>query len=140
MPWIFFMNADGTGTLQSDSGKQWKAISGPHGNGKLEPGKYIIEKPIRTNQHGMVDKTGFGWKAQINPQFKTNRTLLRIHPDGAEPGTQGCIGIAKGQTESTQDVYAALMGSNDLNLIVIDKSAKPKEDKPANLENIIYNK
>ena len=34
-----------------------------------------------------------GYSSVLTPLFKTDRTLLRIHPDGNIPGTRGCIGV-----------------------------------------------
>lgn len=34
---------------------------------------------------------GKGWSLDLNPAFDTDRTLLRIHPDGNVLGTQGYI-------------------------------------------------
>jgi hypothetical protein len=38
-------------------------------------------------------RDGVGFSIDLNPQFQTTRTLLRIHPDGGVAGTLGCIGI-----------------------------------------------
>ena len=38
------------------------------------------------------DEIGFSFN--LDPQFKTNRSLLRIHPDGNNEGTLGCIGLS----------------------------------------------
>jgi len=41
---------------------------------------------------GMVCPSG-GWSLDLIPNFQTDRTDLRIHPDQAPPGTAGCIGV-----------------------------------------------
>ena len=39
-----------------------------------------------------------GFSVDLEPQFQTTRTLLRIHPDGGVNGTLGCIGIQENAT------------------------------------------
>jgi len=34
-----------------------------------------------------------GFSLNLEPNFETDRTDLRIHPDGNAPGTAGCIGV-----------------------------------------------
>ena len=58
----------------------------------------------RTNK-AMVCEDGNGWSLDLNPKFKTDRDLLRIHPDGNVPGTEGCIGP---DCRHQQQVYDAL--------------------------------
>ncbi len=41
-----------------------------------------------------MNKDGVGFSFNLNPQFSTNRSLLRIHPDGNNEGTKGCIGLS----------------------------------------------
>ena len=51
---------------------------------------------------------GKGWSLDLDPTFSTTRDLLRIHPDGNVPGTEGCIGPSCGANQQT--VYDALRG------------------------------
>lgn len=53
----------------------------------------------------MVCPDGSGWSLDLDPTFNTDRTLLRIHPDGNVPGTEGCIGA---DCQYQQTVYDAL--------------------------------
>jgi hypothetical protein len=53
----------------------------------------------------MVCEDGNGWSLDLDPKFKTDRDLLRIHPDGNVPGTEGCIGP---DCRYQQQVYDAL--------------------------------
>lgn len=74
-------------------GEKYAAESGPWGNGKLPEGNYLGDN-LRIRTHtAMIDPDGFGWSLDLSPQFQTDRTLLRIHPDGNTPGTLGCIGV-----------------------------------------------
>ena len=51
----------------------------------------------------MID--GFGWSLNIDPRFRTNRSLLRIHPDGNAFGSLGCIA---NDAEGHRDLYDRL--------------------------------
>lgn len=87
-------------------------VSGPHGNGELERGKYVLERrkvtPHTKNIEGpFVDKaTGKGFFIPLTPTFETTREGLGIHPDGNVPGTLGCIGITS-DASSFYDKVAA---------------------------------
>ena len=49
-----------------------------------------------------MTKDGIGFSLNVEPQFKTGRSLLRIHPDGGKYfGTQGCIGLNCGKSGLT---------------------------------------
>ena len=84
-------------------GVGWSAVSGPLGNGGLPNGRYTCTN-LHTRTTPAMVKEGVGFSVDVNPQFNTNRTLLRIHPDGNVAGTQGCIGI----TEEVRECYEAL--------------------------------
>jgi len=72
----------------------WAAVSGPGGRGRLPDGLYMGDNlRIRPRTKGMI-REGVGWSLDLNPQFQTDRTYLRIHPDDIlRPGTRGCIGV-----------------------------------------------
>ena len=38
-------------------------------------------------------RDGVGFSINLKPTFQTGRFDLRIHPDGNQPGTEGCIGL-----------------------------------------------
>ncbi|MGD1320755.1 hypothetical protein [uncultured Chryseobacterium sp.] len=44
-----------------------------------------------------MNRDGIGFSYNLNPQFDTGRSLLRIHPDGNNEGTLGCIGMSGDQ-------------------------------------------
>lgn len=69
--------SDGTYCVEDS----WGAISGPYGNGALPNGNYIGDN-LRTRTESGFTKNGVGFSIDLNPQFQTTRTLLRIHPDG----------------------------------------------------------
>lgn len=69
------------------------AVSGPWGKGALPEGIYdgsLLRR--RSDNKAMMCPSGPGWSLDLDPTFKTDRSLLRIHPDGHVPGTEGCIG------------------------------------------------
>jgi hypothetical protein len=68
------------------------AVGGPYGHGAPPNGNYTVDTPRRRTEAGYV-RDGFGFSFNINPQFETQRTLLRIHPDGNNTGTLGCVGL-----------------------------------------------
>jgi hypothetical protein len=111
MPWKFT-----EGKLWSPQGRSWPAVSGPWGKGHLPDGPYTIERPVLTDEKPMKDVNGFGWKARLVPNFKTERFGLLIHPDGNVPGTLGCIGICK--PTDTTSLYDDLMNNSDRSLVV----------------------
>ena len=102
-PWgldkIHFYTSSGLVIWLDDYGKTKKTYygtSGPFGKGSLPTGQYK-----GSNFRRRSDKTGMicpgsqtGWSINLDPlNFSTDRTELRIHPDGNKPGTLGCIGI-----------------------------------------------
>lgn len=106
----------------------WKAESGPHDLGALEPGMYLLgrrEISQYTSSIGVAFKdsaTGKGFFIPIYPQFDTNRGKvggrLGIHPDGNIPGTSGCIGL-KENTKVFYDAVASTAPSAEISLKVI---------------------
>jgi hypothetical protein len=80
------------------------AVGGPWGNGSPENGNYLVNTLQDRSLSGWYNegmtKAGIGFSLNLDPQFKTGRSLLRIHPDGGKYfGTQGCIGLTGGKAE-----------------------------------------
>ncbi|APD08045.1 hypothetical protein UJ101_02547 [Flavobacteriaceae bacterium UJ101] len=76
----------------------FEAVGGPWGNGSPENGKYLVHTLLDRGPKGWYNKgmtkKGIGFSLNVDPLFKTGRSLLRIHPDGGKYyGTQGCIGL-----------------------------------------------
>ena len=99
----------------------WNSISGPHGNGTLPNGNYTANNLRSRTVSGFV-RDGVGFSIDLNPQFQTTRTLLRIHPDGNTAGTLGCIGIQENANllntfYNTMSTYFQRV-SNSIRLIV----------------------
>ena len=82
----------------------YPAMSGPYGNMALPAGNYTGTNLRKRTTKRMVCG-GKGWSLDLEPDFPTNRTDLRIHPDQAPPGTAGCIGIS---CSVSQDLYDKL--------------------------------
>lgn len=92
----FVMNFDDGTSIVLDT---YKGVAGGFGNGAPENGEYITSNYANRGpksgwyNRGMTrDDVGFSFN--LDPQFKTNRSLLRIHPDGNNEGTLGCIGLS----------------------------------------------
>ena len=72
-------------------------VAGGFGSGAPQNGEYTVD----TYRNRRKDKDynpgmnilGVGFSFNLNPQFETERSLLRIHPDGNNKGTLGCIGV-----------------------------------------------
>ncbi|MDO8997533.1 MAG: RHS repeat-associated core domain-containing protein [Sediminibacterium sp.] len=82
----------------------FNAVGGPWGNGSPENGNYTVNTLLDRGPDGWYNegmtKDGVGFSLNVNPQFKTGRSLLRIHPDGGKFfGTQGCIGLTCGKED-----------------------------------------
>ena len=64
-------------------------------NGPVPPGTYVVSNFMIRDKLGMV-KHGIGYSLNLDPTPGTpvfGRSLFRIHPDGASPGTNGCLGV-----------------------------------------------
>lgn len=79
----------------------YDAVGGPWGNGSPENGDYMVNTLQDRGPNGWYNKgmtkEGIGFSLNLDPQFKTGRSLLRIHPDGNLFGTQGCVGLLCGK-------------------------------------------
>uniref|UniRef100_A0AB33ISM1 Teneurin-like YD-shell domain-containing protein n=1 Tax=Prevotella sp. GTC17253 TaxID=3236793 RepID=A0AB33ISM1_9BACT len=75
----------------------YNAVAGGFGNGAPENGNYTISTYQDRSPKGWYNKgmnrDGVGFSYNLNPLFDTGRTDLRIHPDGNNEGTLGCIGL-----------------------------------------------
>jgi RHS repeat-associated protein len=67
------------------------AVSGARGRMRLPEGVYGGRKLRERANPAMKCPGQQGWSVDLDPTFETNRTDLRIHPDGNLPGTLGCI-------------------------------------------------
>ena len=73
----------------------YEAISGSRSLYPLQNGKYITDNLRERKDNSAMIKDQVGFSIDILPTFQTNRTFLRIHPDGGPPGTEGCIGLVE---------------------------------------------
>jgi len=81
----------------------YSAVAGGFGNGAPENGNYTITNYQNRSPTGWYNKgmnnNGVGFSFNLNPSFSTGRTDLRIHPDGNNEGTLGCIGMSGNTTQ-----------------------------------------
>ena len=106
----------------------YSAVSGPWGRGPLPSGDYDGHTMRRRKHPGMsIDK--FGWSLNVDPDFETDRSLLRIHPDGNAFGSLGCVAVDR---ESYMGLYYRLeeyLESNDaidMSVMIRDEGANPE--------------
>jgi RHS repeat-associated protein len=101
--------ADGQlNVIQVAGGKEFArvsfdAVGGPWGNGSPENGNYSVHTLQNRGKDGWYNegmtKEGVGFSLNVDPLFKTGRSLIRIHPDGGKYfGTQGCVGLTCGSS------------------------------------------
>ena len=76
----------------------YDAISGSRSLYPLQNGKYITDNLRERKDNLAMIKEQVGFSIDLSPTFQTNRTLLRIHPDGGLPGTEGCIGLIESES------------------------------------------
>ena len=62
----------------------------------IPEGRYVASN-FRDRSRAEMKRDGVGFSVDLTDIYdsyiKRQRTLLRIHPDGADPGTHGCVGI-----------------------------------------------
>ena len=65
--------------------------------------------PLRKEMGAITLQSATSRKASydLTPAFPTDRTLLRIHPDGGRLGSEGCIAL-KARREQLQDFAARI--------------------------------
>ncbi len=109
------------------NGNTYKFRSGGHGRGSLPKGEYQVTRHLdsRSDKRSMM-VDGVGYSFALSDKFDSRvgdtRKLLRIHPDGNSPGTEGCIGIvgdAATQRRFREDMLAEIRrngGSYTLNV------------------------
>jgi hypothetical protein len=86
---------DGSGIIV----ETFDGVAGGFGNGAPENGEYTVNHfrdrtPGNGDYSAAMNRNGEGYSYDLNPNFETNRDLLRIHPDGNNEGTLGCIGLS----------------------------------------------
>ncbi|SHM44419.1 DUF6443 domain-containing protein [Flavobacterium chilense] len=92
----------------------FSGVAGGFGNGAPENGNYTVSNfrdrsPGNGDYNKGMNSDGVGFSFNLNPQFSTNRSDLRIHPDGNNEGTLGCIGLS-GNSSQLSAFSAAVQG------------------------------
>ncbi len=97
------------------NGNTYQFRSGGHGRGNLPQGEYTVTRHLDSRSDASMSVGGVGYSFAVSdkydPRVGGTRSLLRIHPDGRSPGTEGCIGIvgdAATQRQFRQDMLAEL--------------------------------
>ena len=97
------------------NGNPYQFRSGGGGRGNLPPGDYKVTPHLWNRSDRSMQVGGEGYSFALSNKYDSRvggtRTLLRIHPDGAGPGTIGCIGIvgdAATQRRFREDMRAEL--------------------------------
>lgn len=79
------------------NGNTYQFRSGGHGRGSLPRGTYEVRNHLMHRSDRSMSVGGVGYSFAVSDKFDARvggtRRLLRIHPDGGAPGTEGCIGI-----------------------------------------------
>lgn len=102
----------GTISWLNDQGQvvdTYQGISGSRRYERLSEGDYTGQNlRLRRYNREMICEDS-GWSLDLEPNFSTDRTDLRIHPDAPPLGTAGCIGVAcSGGFSDAQRLYLDL--------------------------------
>lgn len=122
-------------TLADGTQRDWiyKGVAGGFGNGAPENGEYTTDTYRNRGKNGDYNKgmtkDEVGFSFNLNPLFNTGRTELRIHPDGNNEGTKGCIGM------SGERMILTNFRDNIKNIIQVKKSILTKVMINNNLKN-----
>jgi len=105
------------------------------GNGSPENGDYTTSDLLDRGPNGWYNTgmtvDGVGFSLNLNPNFTTGRTDLRIHPDGGNYyGTQGCVGLTCGVTDLTlfRSLIETVLENQDDIPTTIDIEGNPNND------------
>lgn len=97
------------------NGNTYDFRSGGHGRGSLPAGEYNVTPHLWNRNTPSMNVGGEGYSFAMSDKYDSRvggtRSLLRIHPDGRGPGTEGCIGIvgnAEVQRRFREDMRAEL--------------------------------
>jgi hypothetical protein len=97
------------------NGHSYSFRSGGFGRGSLPPGPYTVTPHLWNRSDRSMSVGGVGYSFALSDKFDPRvggtRRLLRIHPDGGTPGTEGCMGIvgdAATQRRFREDMRAEL--------------------------------
>ena len=103
-----------------------RACSGSARLAPLPAGAYLATNLRKRTDVAMV-RDGVGFSVDLSdkydPALKRRRSLLRIHPDGNAPGTQGCVGILDRVKECCDALERAMEGGGARKLEVVVASS-----------------
>ena len=97
------------------NGNTYDFRSGGFGRGSLPEGTYNVTRHLDSRSNSSMTVGGVGYSFAVSDKYDARvggtRSLLRIHPDGNSPGTEGCIGIvgnAATQRQFRDDMLAEI--------------------------------
>ena len=77
-----------------------------------------------------MTRDGVGFSVNLSdkwdPAANRMRSLLRIHPDGGLPGTEGCVGIL-GRVNECRDILKTMLASGNTRVLEVIVASKPSE-------------
>jgi hypothetical protein len=122
------LNASADGVIRIN-GHDYYFRSGGGGRGYLPAGTYTVSNGRLRNDKPSMMVDGFGYSFDLSNMYDSRvggtRTELRIHPDGGNLGTAGCIGI-QGGIATQRQFYAdmsTVLGSSGGNYTITVGSA-----------------
>jgi hypothetical protein len=100
-----------------------EACSGSSGLYPLPEGRYVANN-FRDRDDEVMTRDHIGFSVDLSDKYdpvaKKTRSLLRIHPDGGLPGTEGCIGIVSDVAGCRDHLKAMLSDAgSQLSLMVV---------------------
>lgn len=110
------------------NGNAYRFRTGGFGDGHLPTGEYTATPHRWSRSEPGFSVGGVGWSVALtdkhDPRVGRVRSLLRIHPDGNGPGTEGCLGIvgdAAAQARCREDLRAELERGGGSFILVVSE-------------------
>lgn len=112
--------------------------AGGFGSGAPPNGQYFVDTYEDRSHTGRYNKgmirSGVKFSFNLEPRFSTQRSFLRIHPDGNNPRTLGCIGLLWNHEKliATRDAIRQIikLSTNKKVECVIDIDGNPNNQNP----------
>jgi hypothetical protein len=107
-----------------------KACSGSAGLQPI-PSGYHRATNFRVRDHKAMVRNGVGFSVDLadkwDPVLGRMRTLMRIHPDGNLPGTEGCVGILDKVSECSEQLAAMFPSSTTVRWLEVQIVSSRRE-------------
>lgn len=110
----------------------FEGVAGGYGNGAPENGEYTVShyldrSPGSGDYNSRMTVDGIGFSFNLDPNFSTGRSLLRIHPDASPEGTLGCVGMTCDLANFRDQVRSYLQNHDNLGT-TINITGNPNND------------